>query len=331
MKRLMSFTPAEALELLTRAQLDSRLGHAYLITGATGSGKRQLAADIFRLINRVPSDSNDILATHPDAHTVEPESKSRRIVIDQIRELERALHMKPSRAEKKLGVIIEADRLQPQASNAFLKTLEEPPSNSMLLLLTSAPEMLLDTILSRCLILQLRPPTEVVRSPWELKLLTALSEYFAKKTQSSLREIPQIFGLVRDFQDILNDCKDAIAAENKAELKSEEKAVKGVVEARYLERLEEQYDAIGAARSQRERTNLIELLTTWWTDVSRQRAGAIHLDLPHYAEQTRWLADQEDALATLERLDALENLKTHLAQNINEPLALEAAFLKAFA
>ena len=327
----MSYTPGEALELLTRAQSDSRLGHAYLISGATGSGKRRLATDIFRLINRFPVDSDDILATHPDAHTVEPESKSRRIVIEQIRELERALHMKPSRAEKKLGVIIEADRLQPQASNAFLKTLEEPPANSMLLLLTSAPEMLLDTILSRCLILQLRPPAEVARSAWELKLLTALSGYFAQKTQSSLREIPQIFGLVRDFQDILNDCKEAIASENKAELKSEEKAVKGAVEARYLERLEEQYDAIGAARSQRERTNLIELLTTWWIDVSRQRAGATHLDLPHYAEQTRWLADQEDALATLERLDALENLKTHLAQNINEPLALEAAFLKAFA
>ncbi len=325
----MSFTPAEALALLTAAQRDSRLGHAYLITGATGSGKRQLAADIFRLINRLPFDSGaEILSNHPDAHTVEPESKSRRIVIEQIRELERALHMKSGQVEKKLGVIIEADRLQPQASNAFLKTLEEPPANSMLLLLTSAPEMLLDTILSRCLILQLRPPAEVVRSPWELKLLDVLSHYFS---QSGSREIPQIFGLVRDFQDILNDCKDTIAGENKAELKAEEKHLKGTVEARYLEKLEEQYDAQGAARSQRERTNLIELLTTWWTDVSRQRAGTPHLDLPHYATQTQWLAGQEDTLATLDRLDALESLKTHLAQNINEPLALEAAFLKAFA
>lgn len=324
----MSFSPVEALELLTRAQADSRLGHAYLITGATGSGKRQLAADIFRLINHLPPGGNDLLNKHPDAHMVEPESKSRRIVIEQIRELERALHMKSARSEKKLGVIIEADRLQPQASNAFLKTLEEPPANSMLLLLTSAPEILLDTILSRCLILQLRPPLEVVRSVWENKLLTALSEYFA---QPGPREIPQIFGFVRDFQDILADCKDTIASENKTELKAEEKLVKGVVEARYLEKLEEQYDAVGAARSQRERTNLIELLTTWWADVSRQRAGATHLDLPHYAEQTAWLATQEDDLATLDRLEVLENLKTHLAQNINEPLALEAAFLKAFA
>ncbi|HEX8373082.1 MAG TPA: hypothetical protein VF585_09900 [Chthoniobacterales bacterium] len=328
----MSFTPAEALDLLTRAQADSRLGHAYLITGATGSGKRQLATDIFRLINGLPEADGDVISSHPDGYTVEPESKSRRIVIEQIRELERALHMKSSQSSKKLGVIIEADRLQPQASNAFLKTLEEPPSNSMLLLLTSAPEMLLDTILSRCLILQLRPPAEVVRSEWEVRLLTALSEYFAQPISASgEREIPQIFGLVRDFQDILNDCKDAIGAENKAELKAEEKLVKGVVEARYLEKLEEQYEAIGAARSQRERTNLIELLTTWWTDVSRQRAGAPHLDLPHYAAQTAWLAQQEDVLATLERLEALEELKTHLAQNINEPLALEAAFLKAFA
>lgn len=324
----MSFTPAEALALLTAAHRDARLGHAYLITGPTGSGKRQLAADIFRLINHLPPTSDDLLATHPDAHTVEPESKSRRIVIEQIRELERALHMKSGQLEKKLGVIIEADRLQPQASNAFLKTLEEPPANSMLLLLTAAPEMLLDTILSRCLILQLRSPAEIVRSPWELQLLTVLSEYFSIPGP---RDLPQIFGLVRDFQDVLADCKDTIAAENKTELKAEEKHLKGIVEARYLEKLEEQYEAIGAARSQRERTNLIELLTTWWTDVSRARAGAPHLDLPHYAVQTKWLAQQEDTMATLERLEALENLKTHLAQNINEPLALEAAFLKAFA
>jgi DNA polymerase III subunit delta' len=326
----MSFTPDEALALLTRAQADGRLGHAYLITGDAGSGKRQLAADVFRLVNGLPPGDVELLFAHPDAHTVEPESKSRRIIVDQMRELERALHMKAGSAAKKLGVIFEADRLQPQAANAFLKTLEEPPANSMLLLLTTAPEMLLETILSRCLLLQLRPPAEVVRSAWEGKLLTALSEYFAQPVAAQGREIPQIFGLVRDFQDILADCKDSIASENKAELKAEEKLVKGVVEARYLEKLEEQYEAMGAARSQRERTSLIELLTTWWTDVSRQRAGATHLDLPHYAEQTAWLAQQEDALATLERLEALENLKTHLAQNINEPLALESAFLKAF-
>ncbi len=324
----MSFTPAEALDLLTAAQRDSRLGHAYLITGALGSGKRQLASDIFRLVNDLPPSSEDPLDHHPDAHTVEPESKSRRIVIEQIRELERELHMKSSRSKKKLGVIIEADRLVTAASNAFLKTLEEPPANSMLILLTASPEMLLDTILSRCLIVQLRPPAEVVRSPWEQRLLGALGDYFARPGS---REIPQIFGLVRDFQDILNECKETIASENKSELKAEEKHLKGVVEARYLEKLEEQYDAQGAARSQRERTNLIELLTTWWTDVARAREGVPHLDLPHYAEQTKWLATQEDATTTLERLDALEKLKTHLAQNINEPLALESAFLKAFA
>jgi len=326
----MSFTPDEALDLLTAAQRDGRLGHAYLITGATGSGKRRLAGDIYRLINGLPQGTDDVLATHADAHTVEPESKSRRIVVEQIRELERALHMKSGQSETKLGVIFEADRLQPQASNAFLKTLEEPPAHSMLLLLTAAPEMLLDTILSRCLVMQLRPPLEVVRSPWESRLLGVLGEYFAQPASGG-REIPQIFGLVRDFQDVLADCKATIAAENKGELKAEEKAVKGAVEARYLEKLEEHYEAVGAARSQRERTNLIEVLSTWWTDVSRQRAGVPHLDLPRYAAQTAWLAQQEDALATLERLDALENLKTHLAQNINEPLALEAAFLKAFA
>ena len=81
----------------------------------------------------------------------EPESKSRRIVIEQIRELEHALQMRSTNGRRKVVIISEADRLQPQAANAFLKTLEEPPSNSLLLLLTALPEALPDTIVSRCI------------------------------------------------------------------------------------------------------------------------------------------------------------------------------------
>ncbi len=80
----------------------------------------------------------------------EPESKSRRIVIEQIRELEHTLQMRAADGQKKIVIISEADRLQPQAANAFLKTLEEPPANSLLLLLSALPEALPDTIISRC-------------------------------------------------------------------------------------------------------------------------------------------------------------------------------------
>src|SRR5882672_10055589 len=86
----------------------------------------------------------------------EPESKSRRILIEQIRELEHGLQMRGAEGRRKVAIISEADRLQPQAANAFLKTLEEPPENSLLLLLSALPEALPDTILSRCITIPLQ-------------------------------------------------------------------------------------------------------------------------------------------------------------------------------
>lgn len=325
----MSFSADEAFNLLRRAYDGNRLGHAYLIIGATGSGKQRLAENLFRLVNRLPSSAHDVLEHHPDAHIARPESKSRRIVVEQIREMEHELHMKPSLGLRKMGVIFEADRMQIQAANAFLKTLEEPPANSLLLLLTDTPGMLLETILSRCLAVPLKAPPGVTYSVWETELLHALSQFFSGHGP---RGLPEIFGLVRDFQDILGRCKNAIFDENKADWKAEEKHYKQTTDGRWLAKREEQLEAQGEARYQRQRSALIELLIAWWADVARHQAagGASRLDLPHFAAQTAWLAQNEAPILTLERIDALEDLKTHLSQNINEPLALEVGFLKAF-
>lgn len=325
----MSFSADEAFDLLRRAYDGNRLGHAYLVTGVTGSGKQRLAENLFRLVNRLPPGAKDILEHHPDAHVAKPESKSRRIVTEQIRAMEHALHMKPSVGLRKMGVIFEADRLQPQAANAFLKTLEEPPENSLLLLLTDTPGMLLETILSRCLTVPLKAPSAVACTVWETELLQALSQFFARPGP---RELPEIFGLVRDFQDILGRCKAAFSDENKSDWKADEKHYKQTTDGKWLAQREEQLEAQGEARYQRQRSALIELLIAWWADVARHQAtaGAVRLDLPHYASQTAWLAQGEDPVTTLERLDALEDLKTHLSQNINEPLALEVSFLKSF-
>lgn len=325
----MSFSADEAFKLLQRAYAGDRLGHAYLITGPTGSGKLRLAENLFRLVNRLPSNVGNVLERHPDAHIAKPESKSRRIIVEQIREMEHELHMKPSVGLRKMGVIFDADRMQAQAANAFLKTLEEPPANSILLLLTDTPGMLLETILSRCLTVPLKAGSTLAYTVWETELLQALSQFFARPGS---RGLPEILGLVRDFQDILGRCKTAFSEENKADWKAEERHYKQTTDGKWLAQREEQLEAQSEARYQRQRSALIELLIAWWADVARQQAAgeAGRLDLPHYATQTAWLAQTEDPVLTLERIDALEDLKTHLSQNINEPLALEVGFLKSF-
>ncbi|PYL57878.1 MAG: DNA polymerase III subunit delta', partial [Verrucomicrobia bacterium] len=150
----MAFSHTAALEYLRRAYEQNRLAHAYLISGSPGSGKRLLAAELASLVNGTkPGDV--FSASAREISVAEPESKSRRIVIEQVRALEHALQMRATAGRRKVAIIAEADRLQPHAANAFLKTLEEPPKDSLLLLLSALPEALPDTIISRCIAIPL--------------------------------------------------------------------------------------------------------------------------------------------------------------------------------
>src|SRR5580704_1160430 len=144
----MALTPKAAIGFLRRAHENKRLAHAYLISGPAGSGKRKVAAALASVVNGTNVD--DIFSNKArEIFVAEPESKSRRILIEQIRELEHGLQLRGAEGRQKVAIVAEADRLQPQAANAFLKTLEEPPGNSLLLLLSALPEALPDTIVSR--------------------------------------------------------------------------------------------------------------------------------------------------------------------------------------
>src|SRR5438094_10206441 len=135
----MAFSRKAALGYLRRAHEQNRLAHAYLISGPQGSGKRVLAAELASLVNGTQV-SDVFSAKAREIFIAQPESKSRRIVIAQIRGLEHALQMQAPNGRPKVAIISDAERLQPQAANAFLKPLEEPPNDPLLLLLTTLPE-----------------------------------------------------------------------------------------------------------------------------------------------------------------------------------------------
>ncbi len=143
--------------LLKRAVRDKRAAHAYLFAGPDGVGKSLVAEAFAAALNcedfeedacgRCPSCRAMEAAAHPNLLRVGPEKGVLRI--DSVRELQRALNYKVESGFR-VAVVDGADLMVRAASSVFLKTLEEPPSGSIIVLLSSRPDNLLPTILSRC-------------------------------------------------------------------------------------------------------------------------------------------------------------------------------------
>ena len=151
--------------LFRAAKASGALGHAYLVEGPAGSGKRTLASAIAASI-MCPEDEGDACGgcsacrrtgerIHPDLIWMSPDGKS--IGIDRVREIQRVIPYPPIEGRAKVVVIEAAERLTPQAQNALLKTLEEPASANLFLLLVSNRTRLLPTVLSRCQQVVMRP------------------------------------------------------------------------------------------------------------------------------------------------------------------------------
>lgn len=322
----MAFTPKIALDYLRDAQARDRLAHAYLIAGAAGSGKRALAAEVAQMVNGAAPETV-FAGNAADVYLAAPESKSRRIVIEQIRDLEHALQMQARSGGRKVAIISEADRMVPQAANAFLKTLEEPPNNSLLLLLSSIPEVLPDTILSRCLTLPLAAPRNLAMSAEEREFIDLLAGVAAKKSDGSVQEA---YRLAQEFQSLLGKIRATIQEENAEALKDEENRYKKTTDGAWLDNREDHYKALTESRYLDERARLLEMLFRWWSDVLRASSGAEGRELPAAAAATSALAARLTTDEILQRIRELEKLRDHFGRNIQEALALEVAFLKVF-
>jgi DNA polymerase-3 subunit delta' len=149
---------------------NKRLAHAYLIAGASYSGKTKSALDMAKLVNCEALNPNGLFCNqcaacttiekgnHPDVHICSVDV-GETIKIEHIRGLIDQISLKPFSAQKKVFIIRNVEQLTPEAANALLKTLEEPSLNSLLLLTSSALDKTLDTIKSRCQILHMPSPS----------------------------------------------------------------------------------------------------------------------------------------------------------------------------
>ncbi len=145
-------------EQLAQSLERGRTSHAYLFSGREGVGKRLVALE-FALAVLEAKDQRDtdrvLKAIHPDFREIEPEKSL--ITIEKIRGAQEWLSLAPMEGRRKVLLVNEAHTMNREAANAFLKSLEEPPSSSIIILVTSRANHLLPTILSRCQILRFVP------------------------------------------------------------------------------------------------------------------------------------------------------------------------------
>ena len=321
----MAFARTTALEFLRRAYEQNRLAHAYLITGPPGSGKELLAAEVASLVNGTPA--KEVFSSKArEIFIARPESKSRRISIEQIRELEHALQMRSTNSSRKVAIISDADRLGDAAANAFLKTLEEPPKDSLLLLLSALPEALPETILSRCIAIPLASDGEAQSKKEQEKLVKLLQQASRQTTWS----IQFAYRLAQEFQQLLRAVREEVKHETDGALKQEQTRYKDATDGAWLEEREDYYKALTESLYLQWRAALIETLFAWWTDVLRATNAVAQRDLPAATQETAALARRFDNAQILKRIRLLEEFRDHLGRNIQESLAVEVAFLTIF-
>jgi DNA polymerase III subunit delta' len=315
----MAFSPTTALKYLQRAHEQNRLAHAYLITGPSGSGKEDLARDIAKFVNKTKNGS--------EISRIDPESKSRRIVIEQIRELEHTLQLRAGEGLRKIAVISEADRLVTQAANAFLKTLEEPPKDSLLLLLSALPEVLPDTIRSRCIAIPLAGKESPGPRKEEHELVELLRETARRKEGGA----QGAYRLAQRLQALLRSIREEIHEENENAQKRDEARYRNTTDGAWLDAREDYYKALTESLYLQRRARLLETFFLWWSDILRASTGIAGRDLPAAKKETESWAKELSTPEILRRLRRLEELRDHLSRNIQEALAFEVAFLRVFA
>jgi DNA polymerase-3 subunit delta' len=311
------------IELLKRAIQKEKIAHSYLFLGTEGIGKKWVALQFAKALNCLDGevergDACDHCLSckkiddrlHPDVLVLEPEGQT--IKVDQVRQMQKDLAYRPYEGKYRLCILTAADRMAPNMSNILLKTLEEPPLHTVIVLLANHAKLLLPTILSRCQVIRFNPLPISIVAKWlmeqkgleeeEAHLLASLSEGSPGKAleiQEEIRHVPR--------EELL---KDLLGSKSLS-----------------MEKMEHWSESLP---SQREDLLLIlEVAKTLLRDLIivktvSETPKLIHADLSQKIEET---ATKWNLSSLLKHLEVLHQTTLAIKANANTKLALEAMML----
>jgi DNA polymerase-3 subunit delta' len=317
-----------AVDMLRRHVTRGDLRHAYLFSGPPGLGRRTLALRLAQALNcerpLAPGEPCFNCRTckqieamqHPDLNIIQAmddgvAKEGGTLRVDQIREVQRTLNLKPYQSQYRVAVFLRFQEANDNAANALLKTLEEAPAHAILILTADTPEQLLPTINSRCEILRLRPlPIEAVTSDLIERGLdedrARLLAHISGGRPGFARKLVEDVTVLEKREERLNDLQTLLPAAR-------------VEKFSYAEKLAKDKDAM-------RQTILVWL--SYWRDVLLRMAGAesplINIDRNMEIE---FLAGRLDLSTARKVVSAHEETLEKLERNVNARLLAEILLL----
>lgn len=310
-------------EHLKAAVMQNTVSHAYIISGERYSGKEFIARVFAQALLCESEDERPCNECHnciqalsnnnPDIIKV-THQKPNIIGVDDIREqVNNTVQVKPYGGKRKIYIINEAEKMNPQAQNAILKTLEEPPEYTVILLLATNLDELLPTIQSRCVVLSMRP----------------VKDKEVKKYLMESEKIPDYKADICVAFARGNIGKAKLLAKNEEFDNIREDAMHLMKYIKDMEMSELVASVKKAMEYKLEINDYLDIIMVWYRDVLMFKATAdantlIFHDEIQYIRKVADLHSYEDIQAVI---DALDKAKRRLSANVNFDLTMELLFL----